>query len=654
MRRKYLVLLFLLLFSSYSSEAQNAYVDSLKSVLSNSIEDTTRARIYIDLAEYIVEESEWTFYNKKALELADAKLESAKKEERKYYLKIKANAVGNEGYYFDDHGNRKMALEKYFESLRLYKRSGEISGQASILSNIGVLLTDQGDYTEALDYLNQALKLKKRYEPENVSKNYLNLGVAYENKGDTSKAINHYQKALKAAIKVDDHEDIATAYNNIGSYYYYRKDFKLAVDYLRRAVSEYELVGDGAGTAWALANIGSIKYQLGEIDSAYYYSKKAELIAEEYAYPELSQSIAEKLLDVHLYREEWKEAFKYYQFSIKMRDSINDVDAQKEAIRQKLEYDHDIETATMETKRKEEQKRSQQLFLFITSFLIIVIVFGLLLYRRLIITRKQKGTIESQKLEIEVKNKEVIDSINSAKRLQDAILPNPSDVVKCFNDAFLLYLPKDIVAGDFYWSYKKDNYVFVAAADCTGHGVPGALVSVICSNALDRATREFALIETGLILDKVRELVITQFEKSNEEVKNGMDIALCRIDLDSKMIQYSGAYNPLWIIREKGKGVEVVKGDRQPVGNFEFSKPFSSNNIQLSGGNWIYLFSDGFVDQFGGAQGKKFKSSNLRQLLLNNSEVTGEEQEQIYGEAFNDWKGDLEQIDDVCMIGVKL
>jgi serine phosphatase RsbU (regulator of sigma subunit) len=275
---------------------------------------------------------------------------------------------------------------------------------------------------------------------------------------------------------------------------------------------------------------------------------------------------------------------------------------------------------------------------------------------------------------LEEKNQEILDSIAYAKRIQSAILPAAKVVKEYLEESFILYKPKDIVAGDFYWmeTIKRKHHsaldaespneqiadqvrndgklVLFAAADCTGHGVPGAMVSVVCNNGLNRAVREYGLTEPGEILDKTREIVIQEFEKSEDEVKDGMDIALC--SLEGNKLKYAGANNPLWIVRNN----EIIetKANKQPIGKFRAAQPFITHSFDLELGDTIYLFSDGFVDQFGGDKGKKFKAKAFRELLLSIQSQPMEKQKIIIDESFETWRGNLEQIDDVCVIGVRL
>jgi serine phosphatase RsbU (regulator of sigma subunit) len=193
--------------------------------------------------------------------------------------------------------------------------------------------------------------------------------------------------------------------------------------------------------------------------------------------------------------------------------------------------------------------------------------------------------------------------------------------------------------------------IFIAAADCTGHGVPGAMVSIVCCNALNRTVKEFGLRDTGKILDKVTELVLETFEKSGEDVKDGMDISLMAINKTTKEVRWSGANNALWYTA--GDEVIEIKADKQPIGKHDNRKPFTSHHIACDPNTIFYLYTDGYADQFGGEKGKKFKYKQLEEILLANSQQPLQEQKEILDHAFKKWKGNLEQVDDVCIIGIR-
>lgn len=268
-------------------------------------------------------------------------------------------------------------------------------------------------------------------------------------------------------------------------------------------------------------------------------------------------------------------------------------------------------------------------------------------------TRFQKTIVEQKKL-VQEKQKEIIDSITYAKRIQEAILPSGHLWHKYLPDSFIFYRPKDIVAGDFYWLETSDNgiLVYFAVADCTGHGVPGAMVSVICNNALNRSLHEFNLKTPGALLDKTRELVVETFGKSGNGVKDGMDISLCCYNTLTGELKWAGANNPLWHLRNNT--VQEIKPDKQPVGNYSEQKQFQTHSLLLEKGDLLYIFSDGYADQFGGPKGKKFKYRQLEELLLSQSTAPMQTQKLALEEHFERWKGQLEQIDDVCVIGVRI
>lgn len=284
---------------------------------------------------------------------------------------------------------------------------------------------------------------------------------------------------------------------------------------------------------------------------------------------------------------------------------------------------------------------------------VFLVIFFIILYFRND-SEEYEEELEEKNRVISQKNSEVHDSITYAKRLQEAIMPPKEHISNSVTDSFILYQPKDIVAGDFYFAEQQGDYFFVAAADCTGHGVPGAMVSVVCSNALNRAVNELQLIKPGEILDKVTEMVVETFKKSNHDVKDGMDISLCVINRATYEIAWAGANNPLWYINNNEEELKEVTATKQPVGKSESYKLFTTHVFNLAKGAILYLFTDGYADQFGGPKGKKFKYKQLADLIMANKNLPMSEQCTLLERAFNSWKGNIEQVDDVCIIGLKL
>jgi len=293
-------------------------------------------------------------------------------------------------------------------------------------------------------------------------------------------------------------------------------------------------------------------------------------------------------------------------------------------------------------------------------------------------TKKANLIIENQKLEVELKNeeithqkdlveekqKEIIDSINYAKRIQQAVLTGEDIWQKISKEHFILFKPKDIVSGDFYWAYNTPNNRSVfALADCTGHGVPGGFMSMLGNSFLNEIVVENKIFKADEILNKLRTKVISALEqKGGTQQKDGMDISLCVWNKLDNTLEFAGANNPLWLLKNnvsssgvENKELHEIKADKMPIGTYlDEDKPFSSTTIQLQKGDIIFLSTDGYADQFGGPKGKKYKYKPLIDSLIKNSSLSMDEQKQALEKAFNDWKHHHEQVDDVSLVGIRV
>lgn len=278
---------------------------------------------------------------------------------------------------------------------------------------------------------------------------------------------------------------------------------------------------------------------------------------------------------------------------------------------------------------------------------------------------KSKKLIEHQKEEVDEKNHEIISSLRYAKRLQEALLPPKNLLDSFFNENyFILYHPRDIVCGDFYWARKikttpttgnSKDYLLIAVADCTGHGVPGAFMSLLGSNFLHQSAVEKGVNSTAEALDFLNQKIITTLNHGygGVEIRDGMDISLIAIDLESKQLSYSGANNPVYIVRNKS--LQTLKANKQAIGNMnDVVLPYDNVVTQLQPNDCIYLFTDGYADQFGGPKGKKLMRKQFEETLIEASDKPMPEQKQILETTFNNWKGALEQVDDVCVVGVRI
>lgn len=370
--------------------------------------------------------------------------------------------------------------------------------------------------------------------------------------------------------------------------------------------------------------------------------------------------------------------------SVMNNEKMNDAIAE-------MQTKHDIKSKDLELKLQQEELETQKLktqgFILAVLGLLVLIVLGVFLAQQrnrnnILLVEKERNEKELYEVkniqlkaafeQIEMQNQEMIDSLNYAKRIQEAILPSQETIASYFDNYFLFYQPKAIVAGDFYWMQEQAGKVFFAVGDCTGHGVPGALMSIICVNALNKAMQSNSSIETNELLNETRKNVVQQVAEKTDTIKDGMDIALCCIDMETKMLYFSGAYNPAWICR-KNNHLNVsdkklvlsnnisntiqlieIKGDKQAIGVVQNEADFSQTSIQLQPEDQLYLFSDGIADQFGGPKGKKLKTQSLRELFMASYNLPMPEQYDVITQSFFEWKGEQEQIDDICLWSVKI
>ena len=640
------------------SDKNQKTIDSLNAVINNSYShDTTIIMSYLELANYYyLNNPDEAFRNCKKAE---------KLSENIHFLKGEMDSYGWLGYLYEKKGNTPLALEYNHKSLDLTIKIKDKKSEATILNNIGLIYQNKQDYDLAMEYFFKSLDIRKEIDDKGgIALAYINIGHYYKNHDDINIGLEYFSKALKSYTELGDERGKSYAYNNIGIIYEKKNEFKTALEYYNKSLTIGEETQDINGIIYSLIQISSINIIQGDLITAEQNSLRSLQLAKEIGYVKEIKISAIKLLTIYEKMGKGMQALEMHKLYITMRDSLNNQATQKALAQQQAKYEYENQKAIDDLQyekqialEKEAKSRQKVITYFIASGLALVVVFLVFVFNRLRITKQQKKTIENQKqivehqkAEVEEAHQEIQDSIAYAKRIQSAILPPIKLVKEYLKESFILYKPKDVVAGDFYWLEHKDNKVLFAAADCTGHGVPGAMVSVVCNNALNRSVREHGLIEPGEILTKTREIVIQEFEKSEEDVKDGMDIALC--SLEGKKLKYAGAHNPLWIIRN-GEIIET-KANKQPIGQFDNPEPYTTYSFDLEQGDSIYIFSDGYVDQFGGEKGKKFKPRAFRELLLSIQSKPMDEQKTIIDEAFETWRDDLEQVDDVCVIGVRV
>ena len=564
-------------------------------------------------------------------------------------------------------GNYPEALKKYYSALKISEGIRDKKGIAESYYNIGILNWVQGNNDEALKNLFESLKIKKTIgDKKGIANVYNGIGAVYSDQKNYKEALNNILASLEIREIIVDKKGISICYNNIGFIYENQGDYPKALKNHFVSLKIKKIIGDKAGITRSYYNIGSIFTKQKLYNKAEKYLDSAKILAKEIGHKLYLRDTYKLLKTLDSSMNNFNGAFKNYKEYINYRDILKNEESNRKTMHSEMTFNFEKKEMVKQAEQDKKDiianerlnQKEQQRNYFIVGFallgLLVLFVFrGYKQKQKANITiTQQKNEVEKQKNLVEEKQKEILDSITYAKRLQEAILPPVNFVNANLIDNFIYYQPKDIVAGDFYWAEKVGNKFFIAAADSTGHGVPGAMVSVVCSNALNRTIKEFKLTETGKILDKTRELVLETFEKSASEVKDGMDISLLCIDSKNKNIFWSGANNPLWYIQDSE--FKEIKADKQPIGKSDYPKPFTTHQIEYKENTTFYLFTDGLADQFGGPNGKKFKYKQFSNLLIKNNNLSQKHQADIINKVFSDWKGELEQVDDVCVIGIKI
>jgi len=590
-----------------------------------------------------------------------------------------AGSLNNIGLIYEARGDYMQAINFQTRSLKLKEKIGDKHGTSSSLNNIGAILHAQGEFDKAIENYQTSLKIREEVgDKPGIAGSLNNIGTIYQDKFDFENANLYYAQSLAYFEELDDKEGISRVYNNIGSVY---KDkgtiimescncqndegnFSKALNFFSKSLKIRNEIGDKQGQARVLNGFADIYLLQKKYVLAISHYKLAMEIALKEGMATEKRDAAFGLYKAYKQTHQPGESLKMHELFMVTRDSIESAENQKEVIRQEFKYkyekqatadsiyfakENEIKKVQIEKQQAEiKVRRNLQYTLF--GGLLITLIFAGFIFNRFKITSRQKGIIENQKEEVEAKNKLVTESIEYASRLQTAMLPPLKLISNYLPQSFVLYKPRDIVAGDFYWTHKMGDTIFFAAADCTGHGVPAAMVSVVCCNALNRVVGELKITEPGHILTKTRELVLETFIKSEQQVYEGMDISLGA--LKGMSLNWSGANNPLWLIRN-GE-IKTLIPDRQPVGKSDNQEPFNSHQVDLQQGDMLYVFTDGFADQFGGPQHKKFKSANFKKLLLELHQMDVLIQKEKLESAFEHWRGKHEQLDDVCVIGIRV
>lgn len=702
------------MFTNLSGQTKK--IDSLKQILSTTNEDTLKIKALMQLCQLTKNKDQ-----KQSIKYAQEGLDLAKK------LKSDKNTAAiliELGILYHRTGKLDKATEAYFQALKYFENKNEKWGIGKIYNNLGLIYTNQGNRADAVIYYKKAIAVQQEINDNaGIARSFHNIGISYFENGLYDSALNYFNNSIKIKEKLNDKRGIAASLNLIGDVYRVRKQYDKALSFIMKSLKIKEELKDSMGIANSYSTLGTLYGYQGSFQVAKSYFQKSLHLSKRFNNVINEQDNCLELAHLADTTKDYESAFKYFKRATRISDSLFKLENEKQISELKVQYETEKKDQENQLLKKDQrQKQIINLFLSLIILLMIALVVFIyinrkklkLAYDKLSVLNVQinqqneeiqaqadnlqeinsilsdKNTeISLQKAEIEKKNDSITASINYAKRIQSAILPKRELINNLFPAHFILFKPRDVVSGDFYFVKQIKTTILIAAADCTGHGVPGAFMSMLGVAILNELTLKADIQSSAQLLDALRKQIKHSLQQTGQhgEAQDGMDIAFCAINLETMELSFAGAHNPCWIFRSEEVRVKseelgvkseefgvkseelgskeaklltlnsqliTLEADRQPVGVYIKEKPFAEQIFQLQTGDTIYIFSDGYESQFGGAKKLPMKSKYFKEILSEICILPMETQKQILENKFNEWKGENEQTDDVLVLGVRI
>jgi len=675
--------------SKPKNRQENATKDSLFQIVGTSKIPELKVKAFISLGKIYqntnIDSS--LYYLKRALKLS--------KKAKLTKLEAESNSqLGILYYYTAQYTN---AINYMKDAVEIYKSVNDSNKVSDILNNIGLVYTTINKNDYAIDYMQQSVKIKKELHDEyNTALAYLNIGAIYMNMRNDSvamqymlKALPTFEKGLKTADSLNAMSGMAYCYNNIGQIYQNKGEYSKALVYLKKTIKYLQNINDISNKTLSFVNIASIGLDIARTKTG---NKKILYLKSIKTYVDSAITNAKKIQDYNnlflayntlseYYYElgDYKNAYEYKSEYISLKDSIFDKQKMSEIEDSEERYQNLLKQAELDkneielNKNNEIIKKQNQL---IRMGAIALVIFSILVFLIIIYLRKNKKKSKVLLLknkEIEYINKNLNDSLKIASFIQNVVLSEFDNKDNFFKGHFTINKPKELVGGDFTWGKIIDNYIYIAVADCIGHGIPGAMVSMISNNFMHYAIKKQNLnLNLGEILTQLRNEGIKKvIQRDIFSSIIGLDLSLIKFNKDTLEFEYAGANLPIYIVTEhdiniskdrhtiykihnQNKKLYEIKQDRMPLGNYEILDDFTSVSFKLNKGDRIFMFSDGFADQFGGKYNKKFKYRYFKDLILSTSDKNITEQGKIIEETFINWIGNNEQVDDVTVLALEV
>jgi serine phosphatase RsbU (regulator of sigma subunit) len=592
------------------------------------------------------------------------------------------------GMYLEDIGDYGGAIDIYLQALRIFERLQDKSGIARVNNLMGLAHLPLKRFDEAYAYFSNALATYQAMgNRERVATCLNNMGLVYVEKGNYERAIDLINKGLVINDSLGLRNKVAVSLNDLGEAYFRKGDYLQALTFFKKSLNINQAIDRVSKLPENYNNTAAAYRQLGQYDEAISYYKtglekalalnfKEQIIA---AYQGLSACYAEQ--------NKFKEAYEYHRLFHRFSDSLFNAESADKIARLQTLYQTEQQANKIALLTKEKQLQEEEVELHrwqlagVSAILLLFMALAFVFYRnwkqrqkanQLLMIKNEEINQKHEEIriqadrialalsELEVRNRNITSSLNYAQRIQSAILPTEARIKKSLPQFFVIYRPRDIVSGDFYWfqdigeleNGTSGERMIIAAADCTGHGVPGAFMSLIGNDLLNQIVNLRNVYQPGRILNLLDKGVRKALQKEGSDNRDGMELGICYIDLPASQLYFSGAMNPLYYVQDDV--FHVIKGTKHSIGSALEGIDFQEHSIRLDEPVTFYLCSDGFQDQFGGPANRKFMVTQLREVLHKASRMPFHQQQQYLETTLDNWMGHQPQIDDILLIGVRV
>lgn len=663
-KNKHIIILRLfLLFWSYWSFAQNRSIDSALADIQSKKADT----IYLFHLNEVCINYILNNQHDSAIKYIETGITYGKEHNFHKHLASSYNILAN-CYYFK--GLYPEAITNYLNALKLFELIQSKTRIANTYNNIGNTLHRQKRFEEALDYHKKALKMRQELmDSANMAISFNNIGNIYHSFKKYSEALNNHFAALTIKWRQNDTAQMIISYSNIGDVYASLLQLDSAVKYLNLALHLNNLSSKNLeDEEIAYINLSRAYYNSNKYSLAEQFGKKALLLSSQIGDSETKLEAFDLMSKIYESLGDFKSSLNYHRQYVWFKDSLFSAENLNKTFAEQYQYKYEkqlneekLEQAKKEAELQAEKKTQKQILLLVVGILLIAIIFSVFLFRSNVQKQKANIKVTAQSKLLQEKQKEVIDSINYAKRIQDAILPDEQKIEAAFHQAFIYFKPKDIVSGDLYWFAQVTTttnnplkLTVIAVADCTGHGVPGAFMSLLAMELLNQSIKNPHINSPAELLNHMNQRISEDLNKNKKgKINDGLDIAVCAIDEATNIMYFAGANRPVLVIRNNT--IEEIKPTKSSIGGFSSSdQTFNDFQFQLQKGDKLYLFTDGITDQFGGTNNKKFTKKQLTTFLLSTNHLSLNEQHVSFTKLMDDWKGVNEQTDDMLLMGVEV